>query len=209
MAPEAEFPDLSGGDALLPPRFFGADCVEVRKHLLQRQPHQLRELPRDAELVRPLFEGGLEDLVAAVQLVGDVPQSPEGLIQDRVQHHLVVHDLHGLLAEGPLPRRVQVVGLVGQLQDDVVRLGVPGLREHGRSQVAGCLGVREPFAQPGQCDVEVGDRQALGTLVGHAAVPAVSPDAANDDGHVHHPIDPLVLEEALPELGQVVVPVGL
>ena len=109
LAPEAEFPDLSGGDALLPPRFFGADCVEVRKHLLQRQPHQLRELPRDAELVRPLFEGGLEDLVAAVQLVGDVPQSPEGLIQDRVQHHLVVHDLHGLLAEGPLPRRVQVV----------------------------------------------------------------------------------------------------
>ena len=158
LAPEAEFPDLSGGDALLPPRFFGADCVEVRKHLLQRQPHQLRELPRDAELVRPLFEGGLEDLVAAVQLVGDVPQSPEGLIQDRVQHHLVVHDLHGLLAEGPLPRRVQVVGLVGQLQDDVVRLGVPELREHGRSQVAGCLGVREPFAQPGQCDVEVGDR---------------------------------------------------
>ena len=61
--------------------FLGADCVEVRKHLLQRQPHQLRELPRDAELVRPLFEGGLEDFVAAVQLVGDVPQSPQGLIQ--------------------------------------------------------------------------------------------------------------------------------
>ena len=57
LAPKAEFPDLSGGDALLPPRFFGADCVEVRKHLLQRQPHQLRELPRDAKLVRPLFEG--------------------------------------------------------------------------------------------------------------------------------------------------------
>ena len=40
-------------------RFFGADCVKIRQHLLQRQPHQLRELPRDAELVRPLFEGGL------------------------------------------------------------------------------------------------------------------------------------------------------
>ena len=59
LAPEAEFPDLSGGDALLPPRFFAADCVKIRQHLLQRQPHQLRELPRDAELVRPLFEGGL------------------------------------------------------------------------------------------------------------------------------------------------------
>ena len=69
--------------------------------------------------------------------------------------------------------------------------------------------VREPFAQPGQCDVEVGDGQALGALVGHAAVPAVSPDAANDDGHVHHPVHPLVLEEVLPELGQLVVPVGL
>ena len=137
LAPEAEFPDLSRSDALLPPRFLGADCVEVRKHLLQRQPHQLRELPRDAELVRPLFEGGLEDFVAAVQLVGDVPQSPQGLIQHGVQHHLVVHDLHGLLAELP-----QVVGLVGQLQDDVVRLGVPQQREHGRSQVAGCLGVK-------------------------------------------------------------------
>ena len=134
---------------------------------------------------------------------------PQRLIQDGVQHHLVVHDLHGLLAEGPLPRCVQVVGLVGQLQDDVVRLGVPQLREHGRSQAPGCLGVREPFALPRQCDVEVGYRQTLGALVGHAAVPAVSADAANDDGHVHHPVDPLVLEEALPELGQVVVPVGL
>ena len=74
---------------------------------------------------------------------------------------LVVHDLHGLLAEGPLPRRVQVVGLVGQLQDDVVRLGVSQLREHGRSQVAGCLHVRKPFALPGQCDVEVGDRRLV------------------------------------------------
>ena len=26
---------------------------------------------------------------------------------------------------------------------------------------------------------------------------------------MHHPIDPLVLEEALPELGQLVVPIGL
>ena len=109
----------------------------------KRQPHQLRELPGDAELVRPLFEGGLEDLVAAKQLVGDVPQGPEGLIQDGVHHHLVVHDLHGLLAEGPLPRRVQVVGLVGQLQDDVVGLGIPELREHGRLEVPGRLGVRE------------------------------------------------------------------
>ena len=50
------------------------DCVEVREHLLKRQPHQLRELLGDAELVWPLFEGGLEDLVAAKQLVGDVPQ---------------------------------------------------------------------------------------------------------------------------------------
>ena len=64
------------------------DCVEVREHLLKRQPHQLRELPGDAELVWPLFEGGLEDLVAAKQLVGDVPQGLEGLIQDGVHHHL-------------------------------------------------------------------------------------------------------------------------
>ena len=185
------------------------DCVEVREHLLKRQPHQLRELPGDAELIRPLFEGGLEDLVAAKQLVGDVPQGPEGLIQDGVHHHLVVHDLHGLLAEGPLPRRVQVVGLVGQLQDDVVRLGIPELREQGRLEVPGRLGVREPLALPGQGDVEVRDGQAFGALVGHAAVPAVSPDAPDDDGHVHHPVHPLVLEEALPELRQVVVPVGL
>ena len=130
-----------------------------------------------------MFEGGLEDLVAAKQLVGDVPQSPEGLIQDRVHHHLVVHDLHGLLAEGPLPRRVQVVGLVGQLQDDVVRLGIPELREHGRLEVPGRLGIREPLALPGQGDVEVRDGQALGAFVGHAAVPAVSPDAPDDDGH--------------------------
>ena len=117
----------------------------------------------------------------------------------------VVHDLHGLLAEGPLLRRVQVVGLVGQLQDDVVRLGIPELREHGGPEVPGRLGVREPLALPGQGDVEVRDGQALGALVGHAAVPAV-PD---DDGHVHHPVHPLVLEEVLPELGQLVVPVGL
>ena len=52
------------------------------------------------------------------------PAEPLGADPARCQH-LVVHDLHGLLAEGPLPRRVQVVGLVGQLQDDVVRLGVP------------------------------------------------------------------------------------
>ena len=203
LAPKAEFPDLSGGDAL-PPRFFGADCVEVRKHLLQRQPHQLRELPRDAKLVRPLF-----DFVAAVQLVGDVPQSPQGLIQDGLHHHPVVYDLHGLLAEGPLPRRIQVVALVGQLPNNVVRLGVPELRERGRLEIPGRLGIREPLALPGQCDVEVRDGQALRALVGHVAVPAVSPDAADDDGHVHHPVHPLVLEEALPELGQVVVPVGL
>ena len=71
------------------------------------------------------------------------------------------------------------------------------------------MGVREPLALPGQGDVEVRDGQALGALVGHAAVPAVSPDAPDDDGHVHHPIHPLVLEEVLPELGQLVVPVGL
>ena len=76
------------------------------------------------------------------------------------------HDLHGLLAEGPLPRRVQVVGLVGQLQDDVVRLGIPELREHGGLEVPGRLGVREPLALPGQGDVEVADGQALGALVG-------------------------------------------
>ena len=136
MAPDAEGSDLSGRDALLLPLASIGDCVEVREHLLNRQPHQLRELPGDAELVRPLFEGGLQDLVAAKQLVGDVPQGPEGLVQDGVHHHLVVHDLHGLLAEGPLPRRVQVVGLVGQLQDDVVRLGVAELREHGRLEAA-------------------------------------------------------------------------
>ena len=117
------------------------------------------------------------------------------------------YDLRGLLAEGPLPRRVQVVGLVGQLQDDVVRLGILELREHGRLQVPGRLGVREPLALPGQGDVEVRDGQALGAHVGHAAVPAVSPHVLDDDGHVHHPVHPLVLEEALPELGQVVVPV--
>ena len=71
------------------------------------------------------------------------------------------------------------------------------------------MGIREPLALRGQCDVEVRDGQALRALVGHAAVPAVSPDAADDDGHVRHPVHPLVLEEALPELGQVVVPVGL
>ena len=210
LAPDAEGSDLSGRDAFLPPLASDAgDCVEVREHLLNRQPHQLRELPGDAELVRPLFEGGLQDLVAAKQLVGDVPQGPEGLVQDGVHHHLVVHDLHGLLAEGPLPRRVQVVGLVGQLQDDVVRLGVAELREHGRLEVPGRLGVREPLALPGQGDVEVADGQALRALVGHAAVPAVSPDAPDDDGHVHHPVHPLVLEEVPPELGQLVVPVGL
>ena len=100
LAPDAEGSDLSGRDALLLPLASDAgDCVEVREHLLNRQPHQLRKLPGDAELVRPLFEGGLEDLVAAKQLVGDVPQGPEGLVQDGVHHHLVVHDLHGLLAE--------------------------------------------------------------------------------------------------------------
>ena len=146
LAPDAEGSDLSGRDALLPPLASDAgDCVEVREHLLNRQPHQLRELPGD---VWPLFEGGLQDLVAAKQLVGDVPQGPEGLVQDGVHHHLVVHDLHGLLAEGPLPRRVQVVGLVGQLQDDVVRLGIPELREHGGPEVPGRLGVREPLLLP-------------------------------------------------------------
>ena len=68
LAPDAEGSDLSGRDALLPPLASDAgDCVEVREHLLNRQPHQLRELPGDAELVRPLFEGGLQDLVAAKQ----------------------------------------------------------------------------------------------------------------------------------------------
>ena len=74
---------------------------------------------------------------------------------------------------------------------------------------ADALRFRAAWALPGQCDVEVRDGQALRALVGHAAVPAVSPDAADDDGHVHHPVHPLVLEEALPDLGQVVVPVGL
>ena len=59
--------------------------------------------------------------------------------------------------------------------------GIPELREHGRLQVPGRLGIREPLALPGQGDVEVRDGQALGALVGHAAVPAVSPDAPNDD----------------------------
>ena len=66
------------------------------------------------------------------------------------------------------------------------------------------MGVREPLALPGQGDVEVRDGQALGALV-----PAVSPHTPDDDGHVHHPIHPLVLEEVLSELGQLVVPVGL
>ena len=165
LAPEAEFPDFSKGDALLPP--------VVRKHLLQRQPHQLRELPRDASLSGRRSKASLCRRSTAGRRC---PADPQRLmIQDGVQHHLVVHDLHGLLAEGPLPRRVQVVGLVGQLQDDVVRLG--GFCEHRRRQVPGRLGVREPLALAGQSDVEVRDRQALGALVGHAAVPAVSPYA--------------------------------
>ena len=41
---------------------------------------------------------------------------------------------------------------------NVVRLGVAELREHGRLEVPGRLGVREPLALPGQGDVEVRGR---------------------------------------------------
>ena len=50
--------------------------------------------------------------------------------------HTVVDDLHGLRAEGPLPSGVQVVGLVGKLQDDFVVGRVPQLwRERLASRV--------------------------------------------------------------------------
>ena len=162
---------------------------------MQRQPHQLRELPRGAELVRPLLEGGL--------------QGAQRLLQDGLHVHAVADDLHHLGAEGPLPGGVQVVGLVRELQADVVRCGVPELREHGRHHVPAHLDLRDPVALPGQGGVQRRDREVLGSLVAVAGVPAPAPDAPDDDRHVGQPVRPLVLEEAFPELREVVAPVGL
>ena len=54
---------------------------------------------------------------------------------------------------------------------------------------------------PGQGDVEV---RGAGASCARGAC-----RSSGRHGHVHHPVDPLVLEEVLPELGQLVVPVGL
>ena len=101
------------------------------------------------------------------------------------------------------------MGLVRELHDDVVRLGVAELREHGRLHVPAHLELREAVALPGQRGVQRSDREVLGPLVAVAGVPAPAPDAADDDRHVGQPVRPLVLEEALPELREVVVPVRL
>ena len=100
-APGAELPDLQGGDAPLFPALV-ADGVEVGEDLGQGELQELGQLPRHAELVVPGLEGAGQDLGAVVELVADLVKGAHGLPQGDLHLGPVVHDLQGLLGEGPV-----------------------------------------------------------------------------------------------------------
>ena len=90
-SPYAEPADLLGRDAPLLPAAV-ADGVEVRQHLLQRQPQQLCQLPGRAQPVRAPLEGGGQHIAALEGLVGDLAlrQRAQGLPQARLHDRAVV-----------------------------------------------------------------------------------------------------------------------
>ena len=199
-APGAELPDLQGGDAPLLPALV-ADGVKVGEDFGQGELQQLGQLPRHAELVVPDFEGAGQDLGAVVELVAYLPKGAHGLPQGDLHLGPVVHDLQGLLGEGPVPGGVVAVGFLAELHDGV---GVVGLLHAG----VGLL-VAEAAGLPGQGPVDHGDGQEVVALVGPAGVAAPLTGAGDAHGDVRQPVRVLLPEEGLAQLGEVVAAVGL
>ena len=188
----AELPDLGPGDALALP-VLGADRVEVRVDLLVGQPQQFRELAHHAEPILPLLEGALQNFGAPEELVGHIPQRAQAPVERHLRLDPIVHHLHGLLRDGPVPRGVVGVGLLGDLHDHGAVFGIAHLAQSGGDDVA----VRLHLAQRVVLAPQPVQRH------GQEGLPLVGSAVAAP------PADPLVSEEALPQLGHAVVAVRL
>ena len=123
------------GDALALP-VLGADRVEVRVDLLAGQTKQLGELAHHAEPILPLLEGALQNFGAPEELVGHVPQHAQAPVERHLGLDPIVHHLHGLLRDGPVPRGVVGVGLLGDLHDHGAVFGIAHLAQSGGDDVA-------------------------------------------------------------------------
>ena len=126
--------DLGPGDALALP-VLGTHGVEVRVDLFVGQAKQLRELAHHAEPILPLLEGALQNFGAPEELVGHVPQHAQAPVQRHLGLDAIVHDMHGLLRDGPVPRGVVGVGLLRELHDGGAVLGVAHLAQSGGDHV--------------------------------------------------------------------------
>ena len=191
-APGAELPDLQGGDAPLLP-----DRVEVGEHLGEGELQELGQLPRHAELVVPDLEGAGQDLGAVVELVADLSKSAHGLPQGDLHLGPVVHDLQGLLGEGPVPGGVVAVGFLAELHDRVAVVGVVQLPQGGLLHAGVGLLVAEAAGLPGEGAVDHGDGQEVVALVGPAGVAAPLAGAGDAHGDVGQPVRVLFAEEGL------------
>ena len=169
-APGAELPDLQGGDAPLFPALV-ADGVEVGEDLGQGELQQLGQLPRHAELVVPGLEGAGQDLGAVVELVAYLPKGAHGLPQGDLHLGPVVHDLQGLLGEGPVPGGVVAVHFLAELQDGIAVVGAVQLPQGGLLHAGVGLLIAEPAGLPGQGTVDHGDGQEVVALLGPALRP--------------------------------------
>ena len=207
-APGAELPDLQGGDAPLFPALV-ADGVEVGEDLGQGELQQLGQLPRHAELVVPGLEGAGQDLGAVVELVAYLPKGAHGLPQGDLHLGPVVHDLQGLLGEGPVPNGVVAVHFLAELHDRVAVVGAVQLPQGGLLDAGVGLLIAEPAGLPGQGPVDHGDGQEVVALVGPAGVAAPLTGAGDAHGDVRQPVRELLPEEGLAQLGEVVAAVGL
>ena len=203
-APGAELPDLQGGDAPLLPALV-ADGVKVGEDLGQGELQELGQLPRHAELVVPDLEGAGQDLGAIVELVAYLPKGAHGLPQGDLHLGPVVHDLQGLLGEGPVPGGVVAVHFL--LQDGIAVVGVVQLPQGGLLHAGVGLLVAEAAGLPGA--VDHGDGQEVVALVGPAGVAAPLTGAGDAHGDVGQPVRVLLAEEGLAQLGEVVAAVGL
>ena len=115
----------------------------------------------------------------------------------------IVHHLHGLLRDGPVPRGVVGIGFLRELHDGGAVLGVAHLAQRGSDHVAVRLHLAQRVVLTPQA-VQRHGQEGL-TLVGLAApVPPADPDR-----HVGQVIGPLVSEEAPAQLGHLVLAVRL
>ena len=136
-------------------------------------------------------------------------EGAHGLPQGDLRLGPVVHDLQGLLGEGPVSCGVVAVGFLAELHDRVSVVGVVQLPQGGLLHAGVGLLVAEPAGLPGQGTVDHGDGQEVVALVGPAGVAAPLAGAGDADGDVGQPVRVLLAEEGLPELGEVVAAVGL